>query len=157
MRDRPSAPDWTGCALVASGVGIFLATSPRSSGRSRAPVWEWPLPFGAVALVCAAPITVGKTGGKTILAGTLAAAAGVLFGLAAAVMLGFSWLLRDLGLTAILGHWQPWARGSALRAQMGSRLKRWRCASACAGPTPMMTTTFLSPDGNGRDRGHADL
>jgi len=42
-------------------------------------------------------------------AGTLGAAAGVIVGLTAAVTLSFSRLLRDLGLTGILAHWQPWA------------------------------------------------
>ena len=79
--------DWTGCALVASGIGIFLATSPPSSGRSDAPAWEWLLAFGAVALACAVAVAVGKTGGETVRAGTLAAAAGVIFALTAAVTL----------------------------------------------------------------------
>jgi drug/metabolite transporter (DMT)-like permease len=101
--------DWTGCVLVAGGIGVFLATSPPSSGRSDAPAWEWLLAFGAVALVCAAAVAVSKTSGQTLRAGTLAAAAGVTFGLTAAVTLSFARLLRHVGLPTSLGHWQPWA------------------------------------------------
>ena len=101
--------DWTGCALVASGIGLFLATSPPSSGRSDAPASEWLVTFGAVAVACVAAVAVGRTGPETVRAGTLAAAAGVVFGLTAAVTLSFSRLLGDLGLAAVLGHWQPWA------------------------------------------------
>ncbi len=101
--------NWAGCALVASGVGIFLATSPPSSGRSDAPAREWLLAFGAVALCCVAAVAVARTGGQAVRAGTLAAAAGVIFGLTAAVTLSFSRLLRDVGPATILGHWQPWA------------------------------------------------
>ncbi len=101
--------NWMGCALVASGVGIFLAASPPSSGRSDAPAREWLLAFGAVLLVCVAAVAVGSTCRKTVRAGTLGAAAGVTFGLTAAVTLSFSRLVRDFGLAGILGHWQPWA------------------------------------------------
>ena len=100
---------WTGCALVASGIGIFLATSPPASGRSDAPAQEWLPAFGAVALVCMAAVTVGNARGGAVRAAMLAAAAGVTFGLTAAVTLSASRLLRDIGPAATLGHWQPWA------------------------------------------------
>ena len=102
-------PDWAGCALVASGIGIFLVTSPPSSGRSDAPASEWLLAFGAVALACAVAVTVGKARRDAVRAGLLAAAAGVTFGLTAAVTLSASRLLRDASPASILGHWQPWA------------------------------------------------
>ena len=107
---RPmSRRDWAGCALVASGIGIFLATSPPSSGRSDAPAWEWLLAFGAVALACAVAVTLGSTRSEAVRAGLLAAAAGVTFGLTAAVTLSASRLFRDADPASILGHWQPWA------------------------------------------------
>jgi drug/metabolite transporter (DMT)-like permease len=101
--------DWAGCALVASGIGIFLATSPPSSGRSDASAWEWVLAFGAVTLVCAVAVTLGNIRRAALRAGLLAAAAGVTFGLTAAVTLSASRLFRDAGPASILGHWQPWA------------------------------------------------
>ncbi len=86
--------DWAGCAFVAGGIGIFLATSPPSSDRSDAPAREWLLAFGAVALACATAVTVGNAGGQTARAGMLAGAAGFIFGLTAAVTLSASRLLR---------------------------------------------------------------
>lgn len=105
MRGR----DWAGCGLVAGGMGVFLSVSPPVSGRSDASATEWLPAFGIVALVCLAAITMGNGRGETIRAGMLAAAAGVLFGLTAAVTLSLSRLLRNVGAGAILGHWQPWA------------------------------------------------
>lgn len=104
MRSR----DLTGCALVAAGVGTFLATSPPTAGRSDAPARDWLLAFGAVTLVCVAAVAVGHAGSDTVRAGALAVAAGLIFGLTAAVTLSATRLLRDAGPAAVLGHWQPW-------------------------------------------------
>jgi len=101
--------DWAGCALVASGIGVFLATSPPSSGRSDAPAREWLFAFGAVVLACATAVAVRDVGSEAVRAGVLAAAAGITFGLTAAVTLSASRLLRDVGPAGFLGHWQPWA------------------------------------------------
>jgi len=107
---RPMRPrDLTGCSLVAAGVGIFLATSPPASGRSDAPTREWLVAFGAMALVGAAAVAVGNAGSDAVRAGALATAAGLTFGLTAAVTLSATRLLRDAGPAAVLGHWQPWA------------------------------------------------
>jgi drug/metabolite transporter (DMT)-like permease len=107
---RPmSGRDWTGCALVVIGVGLFLATSPPSSGRSDAPALDWVLAFGAVALVCAAAVAAGHRRQSATRARLLAAAAGVTFGLTAAVTLSASRLFRDVPAAQFPGHWQPWA------------------------------------------------
>ncbi len=105
MRGR----DWVGCALVVGGIGVFLSVSPPVSGRSDASALEWLAAFGVVALVCLAAVAVGNGRGEAFRAGMLAAAAGVLFGLTAAVTLSLSRLLRDAGPAAAVGHWQPWA------------------------------------------------
>jgi drug/metabolite transporter (DMT)-like permease len=103
------ARDFAGCGLVAGGMGVFLSVSPLASGRSDAPVQDWLPAFGVVALICLAAVTVGNGRGEAIRAGMLATAAGVLFGLTAAVTLSLSRLVRAVGLPAALGHWQPWA------------------------------------------------
>lgn len=100
---------WTGCGLVAGGVASFLATSPPSSGRSDAPAGDWLLAFGAVALIAALAAGAGMVTGGALRAGMLATAAGVIFGLTAAVTLSFTRLLRDAGIGSVLGSWQPWA------------------------------------------------
>jgi drug/metabolite transporter (DMT)-like permease len=107
---RPLRPrDLTGCSLVAAGVGTFLATSPPASGRSDAPARDWLLAFGAVALAGVAALAAGHAGGEAVRAGALATAAGLTFGLTAAITLSATRLLRDVGPAAVLGHWQPWA------------------------------------------------
>ena len=107
---RPlGARDWLGCMLAAGGVAIFLAASPPSSGRSDAPPGYWALVFGVVGLVCVLALTVGRLGTAAVRAALLATAAGVVFGLTAAVTLSFTRLVRAEGLGASLAHWQPWA------------------------------------------------
>lgn len=107
---RPmSGRDWTGCVLVVIGVGLFLAASPPSSGRSDAPALEWLLAFAAVALVCATAVAAGHRRQAATRARLLAAAAGVTFGLTAAVTLSASRLFRATPAAQFLGHWQPWA------------------------------------------------
>ena len=106
MRGR----DWTGCALTGGGIAAFLAISPPSSGRSDAPGWGWVLAFGAVTLICAAATAAaGRFHRGAARAALVAVAAGVVFGLTAAVTLSLARLLRNHGPASILGHWQPWA------------------------------------------------
>jgi drug/metabolite transporter (DMT)-like permease len=107
---RPmSGRDWTGCVLVVIGVGLFLVTSPPSSGRSDAPAQEWLLAFGVVVLACATSVAAGRGRRAATRARLLAAAAGVTFGLTAAVTLSASRLFRDAPAAQFPGHWQPWA------------------------------------------------
>ncbi len=107
---RPlSSRGWLGCVLAAGGVATFLATSPPSSGRSDAPSLDWMLAFGAVALVCVLAVTMGRLAAGPARAALTATAAGVVFGLTAAVTLSFTRLLRAEGPGASLAHWQPWA------------------------------------------------
>ncbi|HUK68704.1 MAG TPA: DMT family transporter [Streptosporangiaceae bacterium] len=107
---RPlGARDWLGCVLAAGGVAVFLATSPPSSGRSDAPPRDWMLAFGTVALICVVAVTTGRLGAGAARAAPMATAAGVVFGLTAAVTLSFTRLLRAAGPGASLAHWQPWA------------------------------------------------
>ena len=107
---RPlSSRDWLGCGRAAGGVAVFLAISPPSSGRSDAPPRDWMRAFGAVALVCALAVTMGRLSAGPARAALTAIAAGVGFGLPAAVTLSFTRLLRAGGPGACLAHWQPWA------------------------------------------------
>jgi drug/metabolite transporter (DMT)-like permease len=101
--------DWAGCALAGAGVAVFLVASPPSSGRSDAPAWQWALAFGAVAVVAAGAAALGMLSRGAARAALIAVAAGVVFGLTAAVTLSLTRLVRDSGLAAILAHWQPWA------------------------------------------------
>jgi drug/metabolite transporter (DMT)-like permease len=107
---RPlGSSDWLGCALAAGGVALFLATCPPSSGRSDAPPVDWMLVFAAVAFVCVLAVAAGRLGSGPARTALTATAAGVVFGLTAAVTLSFTRLLRAEGPGASLAHWQPWA------------------------------------------------
>jgi drug/metabolite transporter (DMT)-like permease len=107
---RPLRPrDWAGCLLVAAGVAVFLAVAPPSAGRSAAPAAGWLLAFGIVVVITAAAVGLGQLAGPATRAGLLAAAAGVIFGLTAAVTASFVRSLRHEGMGSALAHWQPWA------------------------------------------------
>jgi drug/metabolite transporter (DMT)-like permease len=105
---RPlTSRDWLGCGLTAGGIAVFLVTAPESSGRSDAPAQDWLLAFGAVALICVAVTAVGRR--LRSRAATTAVAAGLIYGLTAAVTLSLTRLVRAEGLWRALAHWQPWA------------------------------------------------
>jgi drug/metabolite transporter (DMT)-like permease len=107
---RPLRPrDWGGCLLVAGGVAVFLAAAPPSAGRSEVPASGWVLAFGIVLAIAAAAVGLGRLAGRTARAGLLAGAAGVVFGLTAAVTASFTRSLRADGMSSALAHWQPWA------------------------------------------------
>jgi drug/metabolite transporter (DMT)-like permease len=126
---RPLRPrDWAGCLLVAIGVSVFLAAAPPSGERRTAPAGDWFMVLGLVALIVLAALAISRgrlparasvkpvgtgrasTGrGGWFRAGALAAAAGVVFGLTAAVTASFTTALRADGLRSVLAHWQPWA------------------------------------------------
>lgn len=101
--------DWAGCAIVGAGVAVFVISSPASSGRSDAPASHWLLAFGAVALVSAAAAVAAVLGRHGMRAAVLAVAAGVTFGMTAAVTLSLTRIVRFGDGTSILAHWQPWA------------------------------------------------
>ncbi|HMH91249.1 MAG TPA: DMT family transporter [Streptosporangiaceae bacterium] len=107
---RPLRPrDWAGCLLVAAGVAVFLAVAPPSAGRAAVPAGGWVLAFGIVVVVTVLAVGLGQVTGRVTRAGLLAAAAGVVFGLTAAVTASLMRSLRHDGMTSLLAHWQPWA------------------------------------------------
>jgi drug/metabolite transporter (DMT)-like permease len=119
---RPLRPrDWAGCLLAAGGVAAFLAAAPPSSGHSDATPRAWLLAFAAVTLICGVAVNAarlaragsapgpGRVSAGAARAVLMAAAAGAVFGLTAAVTLSLTRLLRAAGPGATLAHWQPWA------------------------------------------------
>src|SRR5215470_9017287 len=102
------AVDWLGCVLAAGGIAAFLAAAPPSSGRSDAPPRDWLLAFASVALACVLALSAGRLANGPARAGLTATAAGVVFGLSAAVTLSLTRLVRAVGPGGALAHWQPW-------------------------------------------------
>jgi len=107
---RPLRPrDWGGCLLVAAGVAVFLAVSPPPNERPDVPAADWVLVFCAVGVIAVVAVLAGRVTGTRARAGLLALAAGVVFGLTAAVTASFTRSLRQEGVGSMLLHWQPWA------------------------------------------------
>jgi drug/metabolite transporter (DMT)-like permease len=102
------AVDWGGCALAAAGVAAFLAAAPPAAGRADATAGDWALAFAAVTLLAAVMVTAATRTQPPIRAALLAAAAGAVFGLTAALTLSLARLLRA-GQGPVLAHWQLWA------------------------------------------------
>jgi drug/metabolite transporter (DMT)-like permease len=106
---RPLRPrDWAGCLLVAAGVAVFLAVAPPSGDRPDVPAADWIVAFAAVLIITVLAVVAGRSVGGRARAGLLAGAAGVVFGLTAAVTASFTRSLRSDGMSSLLGHWQPW-------------------------------------------------
>jgi drug/metabolite transporter (DMT)-like permease len=107
---RPLRPrDWAGCLLVAVGVAVFLAVAPSPGEQAEVPPPAWILVFGIVVTITVLAVGLGRAASRRIKAGLLAAAAGVVFGLTAAVTASFTRSLRHDGLASVPAHWQPWA------------------------------------------------
>jgi drug/metabolite transporter (DMT)-like permease len=132
-------PQWAGCGLVTGGVASFLAASPPSQGRSGAPASDWLLAFGAAALIASLAAGAGMASGGALRPGLLATAAGVVFGLTAAVTLSFTRLLRDAGIGSAVGSWQPWALVSLGGAGLVLSASAYQ-AGALAASLPIMDT-----------------
>src|SRR5262249_56331964 len=62
----------------------------------------------SVALVCVLAVSLGRLPAGPGRAALTAAAAGVVFGLTAAVTLSLTRLVRAVGPGGALAHWQPW-------------------------------------------------
>src|SRR5262249_30812536 len=94
------AVDWAGCVLAARGVAAVAAPSPappRAPGRADPPPRDWLLAFASVALVCVLAVSLGRLTTGPGRAALTAAAAGVVFGLTAAVTLSLTRLVRAVG------------------------------------------------------------
>ncbi len=104
MRPR----DWSGCALVGGSVAVFVICSPPSAGRSDAPARDWLVAFAAVVLISAGATAAAIVGRRATRASLLSIAAGVVFGMTAAVTLSLTRLVRFGDVASIFAHWQPW-------------------------------------------------
>jgi drug/metabolite transporter (DMT)-like permease len=96
----PRGPASTGPASTGPASTGPASTGPASTGpASTGPASTGPANTGSA--------STGR--GGWFRAGALAAAAGVVFGLTAAVTASFTTSLRADGLRSLLAHWQPWA------------------------------------------------
>ena len=99
--------DWLGAALVTIGIVAFVLVSNPAPGRSDAPAGVWLATIGAVATLVVVAALVGARSRPVTKAALFGTAAGVLFGLQAAVMNSFVEVVPD-GLHAILTSWSTY-------------------------------------------------
>ena len=107
-RTRLTAQDWVGAAAVVVGLSLFLLSASPDQGHGDATNHSW-LILGGVSIVMVGGLVLGARGGPSRRrAALLAAAAGVVYGLTAALTKSVAHLL-GLGLTHVLTSWQPLA------------------------------------------------
>lgn len=107
FRVRLHAREWGAMALLTAGLAAFVGfLAPRESAP-RAPVGDWLVGLGLTVAVVGALVLVaqGTRGGRR--AALLGAAAGILFGLTAALIKGMTWQFPG-GVVAVLTAWQTY-------------------------------------------------
>lgn len=105
---RPHRTEWVGAAAVVGGLGLFLLVGNPTVGRGQATPTGWV----TIAVVCGIPaavlVRVGHSSHGPRRAAYLAAAAGILYGLTAAMTKASAHLV-DGGLIGVVTSWQPYA------------------------------------------------
>jgi drug/metabolite transporter (DMT)-like permease len=104
---RLSRSDWLGAVLVCAGLGVFLAVANPAAGRNNTRPLHWVILLVSVSVVALALVAASLGPSARRRAVTLAAAAGVVYGGAAALTKTSSHLL-DRGILPVLTHWQPY-------------------------------------------------
>jgi drug/metabolite transporter (DMT)-like permease len=96
--------------LVVAALAGFLAIAKPSGGRSEVPLGEWVVAGAGCAAVCAPLSLLSRHGPAPRRAALLAAAAGILFALSAALTKSVVDELH-LGLVHVIASWEPYALG----------------------------------------------
>lgn len=104
---RLQRADWTAALGVCAGLGVFLAVADPAAGHSNTGSTRWVALLLALAALAAGLTGYGLTGGPRRRAVSWAAAAGVVYGGAAALTKTSAHLL-DRGPVALVTHWQPY-------------------------------------------------
>ena len=100
--------DWVGALLTVSGLAIFLLVAQPDEGRPDASPLAWAILVPSILAVSGMMIFVAQRSTAARRAGLLAAAAGTLYGLTAALTKACANLL-DNGLKHLLSSWKPYA------------------------------------------------
>ena len=104
---RLTPGDWVSALMVCLGLAVFLTVARPAAGRADTSALEWAVLLAAVSAVTAGLVLVARRPVPRRRAVALAAAAGVVYGAAAALTKSTSHLLSR-GVIPLLGHWQPW-------------------------------------------------
>ncbi|HWD07562.1 MAG TPA: DMT family transporter [Actinomycetota bacterium] len=105
---RLDAREWSATALLAAGLAALVGFLAPRAGAPHAPGAVWALGVGTSGALAALLVVValGTKGGRR--AALFGAAAGILFGLSAALMKGMTWRFPD-GPLGVLSAWQTYA------------------------------------------------
>ncbi|MFJ1456146.1 DMT family transporter [Nocardia sp. N2S4-5] len=105
---RVSALMWAQAAALSVALAVFLIVGDPTEGVTDAPWHRWAVPLGLLLAVIAGAVGVGLTArSPAVRALLLGAAAGLLFGLAAALT-GHVTELFEQGVGAVVTSWQPY-------------------------------------------------
>ena len=107
-RCRPARVDWSGSALVAAGLALFLVVAQPKQGDADTTAWTWVLLLTATVVPAAALALAGRARRGALAAGLLAASGGVIYGLTAALTKVVGHLLGR-GVLHVVTAWQTYA------------------------------------------------
>jgi drug/metabolite transporter (DMT)-like permease len=134
-----------GAIAVAGGLTLFLILANPDGGRQDASFLSWAVGIGACGLVCLPMVIQGRASSPRMKAALLGCAAGVLFGLCAALIKATVGRL-DGGIVHTVADWHMWALGVVGWASMTlgeSSLQVGRLAPALATQTALDPVTSL--------------
>jgi drug/metabolite transporter (DMT)-like permease len=100
--------DWLAAVLVCAGLAVFLTVAGPQSGHNNVPPGVWVLLLGSAGGAVLGLVSLSKGRLPWQRAVLLSAAAGVVYGLTAALTKTSSHLL-DRGFIHLFAHWQPYA------------------------------------------------
>ena len=106
--ERMRREDWIGAGLVVVGLSVFLIVAQPDHGRPDASAGAWALLVPIVLAATVVQIVAAKRYEGSRRAGLLAAAAGTMYGLTAALTKACAHLL-DHSLSRLLMSWKPYA------------------------------------------------
>lgn len=97
-----------GSAVIVLGLALFAIYGDPAGGKENAPGDQWAVAIGILLVVCAVLLLFGGRGDLATKAAAYGAAAGVLFGLSAALTKPALDYFHE-GLGELLSHWEPYA------------------------------------------------
>jgi drug/metabolite transporter (DMT)-like permease len=93
---------------IVVGLAVFTVFGDPAGGRDTAPGWEWAIVIVLVGAASGLLLTVGGRGGASTKAAAYGTAAGMLFGLSAALTKPTVEMLHE-GIDVMLSHWEVYA------------------------------------------------
>jgi len=99
---------WLSAVMIAGGLGLFLTVARPHDGRPSVPLLTWVVLAGGVGLSVGLCLAVAHFASSLLKTTLLATAAGVTFGLLAALLDSVTYLLAHRGLAGTHTTWQPY-------------------------------------------------